>query len=124
MLSGAKLPHDELSELGSTGQICKILVPMAGTGEVIVGKSPLFGPASARAALGMEAETYVARAGEMMNRARAIVQDNRVQAIASLKRSGFGSVTTFRAIKYSSIIRYSTRLLNTPLRRAKSWQER
>jgi hypothetical protein len=62
---------------------------MAVKGEVIAGKPPLFGPASARAALGMEAETYVARAGEMMNRARAIVRDNRVQAIGLLEVKRF-----------------------------------
>lgn len=62
---------------------------MAVKGEVIAGKPPLFGPVSARAALGMEAETYVARAGEMMNRARAIVKDNRVQAIGLLETKRF-----------------------------------
>ena len=64
-------------------------MPVAVKGEVTVGKPPLFGPASARAALGMEAETYVARAGEMMNRARAIVQDNRAQAIGLLEAKRF-----------------------------------
>jgi len=69
---------------------------MAVKGEVIAGKPPLFGPASARAALGMEAETYVARAGEMMNRARAIVRDNRVQAI------GLFEVKRFRLCNHFS----------------------
>jgi len=89
MVSGAEWAHDELSELGSTGQAWKTFVPMAVKGEVIAGKPPIFGPASARAALGMEAETYVARAGEMMNRARAIVKDNRVQAIGLLEAKRF-----------------------------------
>jgi hypothetical protein len=89
MVSGAEWPHDELSELGSTGQTWKTFVPMAVKGKVIAGKPPVFGPASARAALGMEAETYVARAGEMMDRARAIVKDNRVQTIGLLEAKRF-----------------------------------
>lgn len=42
---------------------------------------PLFGSASARDTLRVKAEASVARASEMMNRARALVLDDRVHAI-------------------------------------------
>ncbi|RYF09861.1 MAG: hypothetical protein EOO77_22815 [Oxalobacteraceae bacterium] len=61
------------------------IVLRSSRGEVIAGKPPLFGSASARAALGMEAEAYVARASEMMDRARAIVHSDRVRAIDLLQ---------------------------------------
>ena len=82
-------------------------MPRAVKGEVTVGKPPLFGPASARAALGMEAETYVARAGEMMNRARAIVRDNRVQAIGLLEAKRFqlcNHFSHYQVFKHTQIL--------------------
>ncbi|RYE97844.1 MAG: hypothetical protein EOO77_38320 [Oxalobacteraceae bacterium] len=51
----------------------------------IVAKPRLFGSATARAALGAEAEAYVARASQMISRARAIVQGDRVKALDLLE---------------------------------------
>lgn len=45
---------------------------------------PLFGSASARNALCIKAEGYVVRANEMMNRARVLVQGDRVGAVSVL----------------------------------------
>jgi hypothetical protein len=53
--------------------------------EQSVGSHALFGSASARAALSLEAENFAIRAKLMMQRARMIVQDDRVDAIALLK---------------------------------------
>lgn len=67
-------------ELNQPTKLPDIVSPLAAVRRVSE-LPPLFGSASARDALRIKAEASVARANEMMSRARALVLDDRVHAI-------------------------------------------